>query len=181
MWRLLTFLRKKFFCDACRPKFFCTFRLKCNLGKTTTGSVETHRGWRRLASFARSTGDTREHAPTALTALPEEVRGGSDLRRRGAARVLSRLCVGSHAMLTCRCIRARARSTLGLGGSIGGRAACGACCMERDADRRDDERSTTAAYGQSARRASRSDESDTFSGPGHSFEFSSSPPPEHAS
>ena len=36
-------------------------------------------------------------------------------------------------------------------------------------------------HGQSARRASRSDESDTFSGPGHSFEFSSSPPPEHAS
>ena len=81
-------------------RFFFTFTytLNCNLGKTTTGSVETHRGWRRLASFARSTGDTREHAPTALTALPEEVRGGSDLRRRGAARVLSRLCVGSHAM-----------------------------------------------------------------------------------
>lgn len=164
--------------------FFARSRtaLKCNLGKTTTGSVETHRGWRRLASFARSTGDTREHAPTALTALPEEVRGGSDLRRRGAARVLSRLCVGSHAMLTCRCIRARARSTLGLGGSIGGRAACGACCMERDADRRDDERSTTAAYTVRVRVARRgSDESDTFSGPGHSFEFSSSPPPEHAS
>ena len=61
--------------------------------------METHRGWRRLASFARSTGDTREHAPTALTALPEEVRGGSDLRRRGAARVLSR--VASVCGLTC--------------------------------------------------------------------------------
>ena len=166
--------------------FFARSRtaLKCNLGKTTTGSVETHRGWRRLASFARSTGDTREHAPTALTALPEEVRGGSDLRRRGAARVLSRLCVGSHAMLTCRCIRARARSTLGLGGLIGGRAACGACCMERDADRRDDERSTTAAYTvrvRVARRAPRREGERHLRTPGHSFEFSSSPPPEHAS
>lgn len=166
---MLTFLRKKFFCDACRTKFFCTFTytLNCNLGKTTTGPVETHRGWRRLASFARSTctGDTREHAPTALTALPEEVRGGSDLRRRGAARVLSRLCVGSHAMLTCRCIRARARSTLGLGGSIGGRAACGACCMERDrtGETTSDLRSTTAAYGHRVRVALRTR---ATSGPG---------------
>ena len=73
-------------------------------------------------------------------------RGQRSAPARRSACALASVCGLTCNAHTCRCIRARARSTLGLGGSIGGRAACGACCMERDADRRDDERSTTAAY-----------------------------------
>ena len=129
---MLTFLRKKFVMHA--DQSFCTFTFTLNLQLQSRQDNHRPRGdtprmAQRLASFARSTctGDTREHAPTALTALPEEVRGGSDLRRRSAcalARLSLGVCVWAHtAMLTCRCmcirgIRARARSTWGarLGG-----------------------------------------------------------------
>ena len=141
---MLTFLRKKFVMHA--DQSFCTFTFTLNLQLQSRQDNHRPRGdtprMAQTSKFCKEYMYRRYQRTCADCAHRSAGRGARGQRSAPAQRVCSRasvpwrLCVGSHAMLTCRCIRGirlyPRPSTFDLGGSIGGRAACGACCMERD-------------------------------------------------